>query len=93
MDLIVKLIGPGLCFKKLKDARRVLLLESVKVDATILQVQISQPQLEDDFLSQLTIDWNPVCTGLFDDLSLLEFFNSKASLVCVSEDVLLAKPL
>lgn len=93
MDLVVKLVRSCLRFNKLEYARRDLFSKRVEVNAPILEVQVGHHELKDKLFAQLTINGDPVCAGLLDDFSLLEFLDHKATLVRICQYKFTLEPL
>ena len=92
MHFVIKFVRAFRRLHKLEHSRRVL-FKSAPMQPFVLQQQVCHLELENNFLPKLTIYWNPVCSGLLNNLLLFsELLNNKPPLIGVSYDKLSSKP-
>lgn len=93
MDSVWKLVRALGCLPYIKDVIDVLCRPRPPLPNLVLQLEVRDEDLEDNFLPNLAVKWNPAGARLGDNLSVTEFFKNKSSRIPESQDKLTLDPI
>ena len=82
MNVVPKLVRPLLRLLDAEDVQMILSRPARPLPQNVLQVQLGDFDRVDDFLSDLTVDWNPSRDGFRHNLLLVHKLHLKSPLVC-----------
>ena len=93
MHIVLVLIWAFFHFLEVEDTLNVFTKRTEK-NSIILQIQVSKRCFENNILADLSIEWNVLDSGFFDNLRLIIIlFDFEAAQVVVEQDVLLPQPM